>query len=653
MAESGKGHTPIQDSDAAICDVMVKLPARKKISAISPLALQAAGIPEKYLDHLLRLLATGEMAKVKGSVTDARAREIAQRFTRAGLEVAITPAMTVYTIIGDGQETCPACGHRVTLPENRQCPQCHAFVDKISAKFLAKRRKEERARAEREAKASNARADKVEHNRIAALEEEFHTKILRELGPKYRLVRRFRPLYGKSRWLRLAIGTALVGGVFAAGYVSSMIVAAALRPPPEADSVTENSVVVALRNKLVQLGVVDTPKAPPGDPISVALPANALLRGPQGQRITLRGLGLEHAIEATLASPAAGAQSAPPSVTLAMPLKIRLATQFAQTLTELGQLPRAQDLVRALKDTPELAHEPAAAALLRQTEIETQGWALLALPEARARNAINKLLPQIGTLPDAVAKVHSMSRMALVLSRHAQLAGDVPRDILAQATTLGRAITDGNQRNAALGNISVAQGEILARDIESRAHRGLQATTTAAQQELAQLTKGAPDAWSRARLLALEGRVFDLLGDRDKARERIEATFAAVEKYDDVAEQIASLRALMRYLPGTARVRLQALAGAMPAKLDALPARDKAQAALQLSLLHADLGTLPAAEQYANVARTTGGLTTDESNAISAEAIMQREFATVRALHTAGRYADADAALRRITGYLL
>jgi len=653
MAEAGKAGSPVQEPDAATYDVMVKLPAKKKIGDISTLSLQAAGIPEKHIDHLLELLGRGQMAKVKGSVPEGRAREIGQRFIRAGLEVGIMPAITVYTIVGDGKETCPACNHRVALPDNRQCPNCHVFVDKISRKFLAKRRKEVRAKALREAKASNAKLDLAERNRLAALEEEFHTKILRELGPKFRLVKRFRPLHGKSRWLQFAAGAIAVSAIFVAGYFTATVVAAALKPPPDEDAPRESRVVTALRERLVQLGIVEAPRDPRGDPISIAVPPAALLRGPQGERITLRRLGLEHALDGGSTGAAAPASSAAIGVTLPVATKIRFAAQFARTLAELGQTARAQDLLRALKDTPELAHEPAAAALVREVEIETQAAALLALPAARARPAINKLLPQIATLANTSDKVHSLARLAEAASRHRELEAEVALDLVSQAGTIARTIADAGARNAAFGDSVVAHGGIVAQDIERNLSRGLPNAAQAALPTFERLLKAAPDPWSRARLTALDARIQDQLGDRERARAQVDAALALVAKFEDVAEQIASLRALLRYLPASARPRIQALAAAMPARVDALDGRGKAQTGLQLSLLQADLGNLPAAQQLAQAARAVAGLSVEEKTAVAAEALMQREFATARALHAAGQYPETEAVLRRVAGYLL
>ena len=205
---------------------MVRLRDGGDVDSLDPVALQAAGIPEKYVASLLKLLRAGQMAKVKGSSPKSRAVQVAERFVRAGLTVSVTPALNVQTLVHDDRVTCPACSEHVHLTEERKCPACGVYVDKITPALLRKRKKIARARERKAERDSRQKINAEDRMRMEAQAAIFRKHIRADLGGAYELVevdhRRDRRLRMQRIAASLGAATvALVGGGLIALWVSS------------------------------------------------------------------------------------------------------------------------------------------------------------------------------------------------------------------------------------------------------------------------------------------------------------------------------------------------------------------------------------------------------------------------------------------------
>ena len=125
-------------SAVPLFDVVVTMPSTAKLKTIQELATTEAAMPLYRVHRLIKVLRSSPHAKVGSAIPLERAEVEKIRFTKAGLQVDITPVLTLQTTTAasyDGMETCPACGKRSAMPESRQCPSCGVFIDKLTCKL--------------------------------------------------------------------------------------------------------------------------------------------------------------------------------------------------------------------------------------------------------------------------------------------------------------------------------------------------------------------------------------------------------------------------------------------------------------------------------------------------------------------------------------
>ena len=652
-------------------DVTIMLPEGKRTADIDPVSLQAAGIPAQHLDHLIRLLGAGQPAKVKGAVPWARATQIGERFGRTGVNVAISRSLSIRTLASDGLETCPACDVRVKMPATRQCPACKVFVDKMSPEFQEQRKLADSVRAVREAEEASSSALKAEKQRLDSLISEYHASIHRELGPKYVLVRKKGLFEGPVRQLIAAGSVLSLGAMFAAGYWVSANFVHGAKPEP---GVPETPAVAAVNRLLEQLNLKTRHSEPVGGAL-VTTPVESLLRAADGSRLTLRSLSLERAVEAALndkshtgpaakeaTDGAAGDKSAIPAISVPMQSKLLLAAGFARGLAEMGQTARAQDVVRALKDAPELATDPLAAPAVRRADLEVQAWSMQSLPEPRARQAAALLRQATAAIADPVERVTALSRVGAITARHPQLPADISRSFLASASEIAKGIADVRLRTAATGESTVATAEAHTAESTAGLTSGLRTQARAGADQVEKLVRQAPEDASRVRLLAIDYRLRQQLGDSEKANASIDAALARIAKLENPADRASALRGVAQLAGATAADRVNATvtataaavatSAAASAPTEPAASLERARARAQLALACAEVGLSGQADRLAQQALATTGLSPADAAVVLAELMVQRDLTAAKQAQAAGRYAEAEALLQRIAGYL-
>ena len=152
----------IEESDEALFDVIVKVPPGARLDDIEKMALGPAGIRADRVESLIKALRSVPQAKIGAGVPRTRADAAKEQFTKAGLTVEITPVLSIKIKTEgafDGLFGCPSCKQRVTLPENRQCPNCGVFVDKVTDEAQMRRRimEQERAKLDFQARAVHSK----------------------------------------------------------------------------------------------------------------------------------------------------------------------------------------------------------------------------------------------------------------------------------------------------------------------------------------------------------------------------------------------------------------------------------------------------------------------------------------------------------------
>lgn len=178
------------ESDTPLFDVVINVPPGASLEEIEHLARDVAGIAADKVDRLIQVLRSSPQAKIGAGVTREKADVAREQFSKAGLLVTITPLLTIQTATAgsyDGSYSCPACQKRVVLPENRQCPACGIFVDKVTEEFLLRRKmmEQERGKIEYQQAKSAKESDKRSREMMeAALRAKVREEVEKEYGIK-------------------------------------------------------------------------------------------------------------------------------------------------------------------------------------------------------------------------------------------------------------------------------------------------------------------------------------------------------------------------------------------------------------------------------------------------------------------------------------
>lgn len=198
------------ESDTPLFDVVINVPPGASLEEIERLARDVAGIADDKVDRLIQVLRSSPQAKIGAAVTREKADVAQAQFSKAGLLVTITPLLTIQTAMAgsyDGTYSCPACQKRVVLPENRQCPACGIFVDKVTDEFLLRRKMMEQERGKIEYQQAKSAKDSDKRSR-EMMEAAMRAKVREELEKEYG-IKKNRGLFQGSTGLFRGIG--LVG----------------------------------------------------------------------------------------------------------------------------------------------------------------------------------------------------------------------------------------------------------------------------------------------------------------------------------------------------------------------------------------------------------------------------------------------------------
>lgn len=117
-------------------DVFVSWNKETPLEEIKELAQRLNGMTVEKANALVNALSNSATVCVGKGATRERADSAKISMTRLGLAVELRPSLSLQTDIGMASYKCPACDERVALPQNRQCPKCGVFVDKVDDEFL-------------------------------------------------------------------------------------------------------------------------------------------------------------------------------------------------------------------------------------------------------------------------------------------------------------------------------------------------------------------------------------------------------------------------------------------------------------------------------------------------------------------------------------
>lgn len=708
---------PEQQAEPSIplFDVSVSVPSSVRLTDIERQALHTGIAPDR-VSRLMQVLKSSPHAKIGAGVTREKADLAEEQFGAAGLIVTVTPLLAIQAGMAgsyDGTCLCPACDKRVVLPDNRQCPACGIFVDKVTDEFLLRRKLMEQERGKIEfqnSKSSRESEKRAREIMEATLRAKVREEVEREFGIKGSK-RGF--LQGSSGLLRMA-GLA---GLLAAAFVGGRGLSPEGLPWKKSEEVKQGAGPAAMTadslEKTAQAATGGGGESAAADEALHPDLDDPLIQAAGGKRVGAKGLTIEQALAAsqTLAksvgnttaqralagAPAGGpggggatgagatsntgasaggdyvavaatgkTESAGGAVNegaiqpgnaatapdVPKTAKLVLAAEFGKVLAELGQSPRAREILRATAAAPE-ASSPETAAALRNAQSQAQAWAIQRREAGPTSQAVEALKTSLQAVANPVERTRLQGRAAVILSRGGQLPQDVSRSFLNLATDSLKSVTGPGQPSAALGDLAVSMAEVFANEVAARAKAGAWTRAQAGAAQIEGLIRQAPDPWAQARLYAVDHQVRQQLGQADKARQSLDAALALVAKNPNLQERASWLHSIAQLADAAAQEQMDTMTASLQTQLGSKSGMEKAQAMTQLSLMYASGGLPARAEQFRRLAQATTGLSSAENTSVNMDLIVRGDLAMARVLQGLGRYAEAEAMLQRVGGYLL
>ncbi|MFN5350295.1 MAG: hypothetical protein ACK5A0_12270 [Polaromonas sp.] len=644
------------DSETTYCaarlfDVVISMPPTAKLETIQELATTQAAMPHDRVKRLIEVLRSSPHARVGSGITLERAEEEKIRFTKAGLQVEIIPPLTLATTTSGsygGMGPCPACGKISVMTKSGQCPSCGIFIDKLM---------------QQDNEATEFQPPQAAINAEKSAPEPGKKDFEKEYGlSKGSLIE------GKSGFL-IGITLAALASLAYMGEIGVTIagmslpwgkketVAAANLNVPSPQQTTGGSAAPAAAGASAA-----------GEPTSDMDADDPLIQAAGGKRMGPKGLTMEEAVAAANAlgqsagntnadralagGAGAGGAAAPLAGAAAVSKQTRqvLTAEFATLLADLGQDSRARQVLRSLGASIDPAADAQAAAALQEAQLKTQAWHVQRMDSAQARQAADGLKTKTQAIANAQERTHLQGAVAAILSRSTRLPAEVPHQFLSLAAESLK--TASGPGPAALGDLAVSMAQVFLHETTARAKAGAWSQAKASAAQIEDLLKQAPDARAQANLYAVDHQAKLQTGQTDKATKSLEASLALAAKNNNLLERAIWLRNIARLSDAATQEQFDTATAALLAQLGGKSGLEKAQALTELSLLYTAAGLPARSSQYRMLAQSTSGLSAADTTAINTDLVVRGDMAMAKMLHGLGRYAEAEALLQRVGGYL-
>ena len=692
------------DSVVPLFDVVISMPPGAKLETIQQLAETEAGLPPDRVERLIKVLRSTPNAKVGAAVTFERAEEEKARFTKAGLLVEVTPLLTVQTVTAgsfDGLDGCPACGKRSVMPKNRQCPSCGVYIDKLTDEYLLRKKVMQQELGAIEFQ-KNQSAKNTDKNSRESVEASIRAQVRDELEKKYGIskggffkgnaglliggtlaivmgllymgekgvtIGGMSLPWGKketppgtmsaSSLQQASAGASAAGGTDAgASAAGTSAGAAGAATELTGDADVDDMLIQAAAGKKAggktltmeeALAASRTLAKSVGNTTAESALAGASVGGPGGAADAKAGSA---AAAGGVGTAAGNAQTdAAAADTVPKQTKQLFTAEFASLLAELGQVARSREVLKALAGGINPATDAPVASALRTAQLRLQAWSTLRMDGGQARQAAEDLKAKTQAITNAQERTQLQGQMAVVLSRNPLLPPEVPRQFLSLGAESLKAI-GGAQTNSTLGDLAVSMAEVFLHETTARAKAGGWNKAKASAIQIEDLLKQAPDAWAQSRLYAVDYQAKLQTGQTDKAAKSLESALALAGKNSNLLERAIWLRSIAQLSDASTHEQFEAMTTSLQNQLNAKSGIEKARGLTELSLLHAAAGLPGKSAQLRSLAQATPGLSAADSVAINTDLIVRSDMAMAKMLHGLGRYAEAEAVLQRIGGYL-
>ena len=356
-------------------------------------------------------------------------------------------------------------------------------------------------------------------------------------------------------------------------------------------------------------------------------------------------------VQAARASGTAVAASVGTVGQIPKPARQQLTADFAVMLAEIGHIARAREVLKALASSINPATDAQATSALQAAQLKLQAWSTQRMDSGQVRQAVEDLQSKTLRITNAPERALLQSQIAVILSRITQSPDAAARQFLSMSSESLKA-TGAGQTNAALGDLLVSTAEVSLNETTARAKAGSWTKAKASAGQIEELLKQAPDAWAQSRLYAIDYQAKLQTGQIDKAAKSLESALALAGKNSNLQERAVWLRSIAQLSDASTQEQFDAVTTALQNQLNAKSGIEKARGLADLSLLYTSAGLPGKSGQLRSLAKATTGLSAADSLAIDTDLLVRGDMATAKLLHGLGRYAEAEAVLLRVSGYL-
>lgn len=455
-----------------------------------------------------------------------------------------------------------------------------------------------------------------------------------------------------------AAGAAGAAGVELTGDadVDDMLIQAAAGKKTGGKQLTMEEALAASRTLAKSVGNTTAERALAGGPVGG--PGGAAGAKAGGGGAAAGGAGAAQidtggAVVASGSSGGSGAGSASAGAVDTVPKQTRqiLTAEFGGLLAELGQVARSREVLKALAGTINPATDAPAASALQAAQLKLQAWSTLRMDGGQARQVAEDLKTKTQAIANAQERTQLQGQVAVILSRNPLLPPEVPRLFLSLGAESLKAV-GGAQSSASLGDLAVSMAEVFLHETTARAKTGGWAKAKASAAQIEDLLKQAPDAWAQSRLYAVDHLAKLQTGQTEKATKSLDSALALAGKNTNLMERAIWLRSIAQLSDASTQEQFEAMATSLQNQLNAKSGMEKARGLTELSLLYTAAGLPGKASQLRGLAQATAGLSAADSVTINTDLLVRSDMAMAKMLHGLGRYAEAEAVLQRVGGYL-
>lgn len=680
------------ESDEALFDIVVQLAAGVSIERVKDKAINELGMEAAKVEALARALQSGPSARIGSAVPKSRAEKARDDFAKAGLKVTLSPVLSISKMTvaeTDGKTVCPACNARVMLPENRQCPACNVFVDKVDEQFLLRKKlmEQERRRAEMALDREKKVSDKANKE---AMERELREQIRKEVEAEMGMSE---GKGGASLGSKLKMGVAalgLAGVAFFGGRMAGGGDGAGDAPkgaagPGGANAMSASAQAVAggvAKGGDIDQVMANLPSAGTLDPASAELlddagQEEAMLKSARNGGPNANGIPMDQALAASMAlaqaagnstaqralsgasgaggSGAAGvAAGAAKAAFVAAPLppdfKPLLALELADQLAYMGQSVRARGIVRDIQATP--SPTPALSSALSLSEVIVNAWGLSTASAEKSRKLMEGVKAGIAALRDPADKAKAASAAAIAIAAQSRTPEQTAQPFLAQAAEAAGQVGDAAQKQVATDQLLIASGHVLLGGVSAAARLGNFERASDLATRLQNSAKQARSPVVSAQLNAMVYQARAITSSDASVTQVLDGAIAEALKAQSLNEKVAALQAVGDIIGVSATPKLLATLQSLEPALASAAGVARIQALGAMSAAYASFGDEAKAEAMRTQIATAAGVQPLEQQMEMGRALMRADLSLARYQQRVGAYAQSENTVMRAASYI-